>query len=251
MDSGNDQRRLADSQIELFHHDLFVETQLQHFVELFQPATEGGDGVVLDMGGGCGFFAGALTHRTGLRSRVIDADPISVAKALSNGVDAQLGDALAPAVAGDEAVVCFNLILHHLVASTDPRTRELQAASLRVWSGRDVRVFVNEYIYESFLFEGFSGRLIFEITSSSVLSAIGKVVSRVVPSLNANTFGVGVRFRAAKDWVGIFEETGWQVVASKRGEEEAVSLPRRLLLIKSCRRDSFVLVPRATAAASQ
>lgn len=247
MDSTNDQRRLAKEQIELFHHDLFVETQLEHFVEICQPQIEGCGKVVLDMGGGCGFFSAALTRRTGLRSRVIDADPESVAKAREIGVDARVGDALRPAPAGDEAVVCFNLILHHLVAASDARTKELQSAALAGWSNANAKLFVNEYIYESYIFKNASGRLIFEITSSRILSAMGRLVARFVPSLRANTFGVGVRFRAADEWARMFEQAGWKVIASKRGQEEKVSLPRRLLLIRSCRRDSFVLAPLRAA----
>ena len=247
MDSTNDQRCLAKEQIELFHHDLFVGTQLQHFVELCQPLLDGREEVVLDMGGGCGFFSAALAQRTGLRTRVIDADSESVAKAREIGVDARVGDALRPVPAGDEAVVCFNLILHHLVAATDARTEELQFAALAGWSNVDTKLFINEYIYESYIFNNASGRLIFEITSSRILSAVGQFVARFVPSLRANTFGVGVRFRAADDWVRLFEQAGWKVIASKRGQEEKVSLPRRLLLIRSCRRDSFVLAPLRAA----
>jgi hypothetical protein len=242
MESASSQRRLANEQIEQFHHDLFVETQLEHFVELCVPHLAGRPGVVLDMGGGCGFFSAALQNRTGLSSRVVDADPVSVAKAQEIGVDARVGDALRPDPAGDESTVCFNLILHHLVAATDEQTRALQTAALSGWAGSDIRIFVNEYIYESYL-KNASGRLIFEITASRVLSAIGKLVARVVPSLNANTFGVGVRFREAADWVTLFEQAGWRVLATKRGVEEEISLPRRMLMIKSCRRDSFVLAP--------
>lgn len=247
MDSANSQRRLAKEQIELFHHDQFVETQIQHFVELCESQLCGPKGVVLDMGGGCGFFSAALTQRTGLRARVIDADPESVAKARDIGVDARVGDALRPLPAGDEAVVCFNLILHHLVAATDAMTKELQTAALAGWSSTDAKLFVNEYIYESYISNNASGRLIFEITSSRFLSAIGRFVSRFIPSLRANTFGVGVRFRSADEWVRMFDDAGWVVVARKRGKEELVSIPRRLLLIRSCRRDSFVLAPRGAA----
>jgi hypothetical protein len=70
---------------------------------------------------------------------LIDADPVSVSKAQKIGVDAGVGDALAPAPSGDEAVVCFNLILHHLVAATDARTRELLSAALAGWAGANVR----------------------------------------------------------------------------------------------------------------
>ena len=41
----------------------------------------------------------------------------------------------------------------------------------------------------------------------------------------------------------MFESFGFKVVDTKIGEEEYVSLPRRLLLIKNCRRDSFFLKP--------
>ena len=41
----------------------------------------------------------------------------------------------------------------------------------------------------------------------------------------------------------MFESLGFKVVGTKIGEEEFVSLPRRLLLIKNCRRDSFFLKP--------
>ena len=67
----------------------------------------------------------------------------------------------------------------------------------------------------------------------------------MVPSLRANTFGVGVRFRAADEWSKLFRQAGYEVVASQRGSDERVSLGRRMLLIKSCRRDSFVLARKS------
>ena len=61
--------------------------------------------------------------------------------------------------------------------------------------GHGIRaVFVNEYIYELYV-GNVSGWLIFQVTKSRVLSWIGRVVSTVVPSLRAKTFGVSVRFR--------------------------------------------------------
>ena len=83
--------------------------------------------------------------------------------------------------------------------------------------------------------------MIYAITRSRPLSALAAAVSRWVPSLRANTFGVGVRFRARSEWVRVFESVGYRVLASVRGPEETVSAARRLLLIRSCRRDSFVL----------
>jgi hypothetical protein len=65
-----------------------------------------------------------------------------------------------------------------------------------------------------------------------------------MPSLKANTFGVGVRFRSGNEWTKIFDNSGFVVEAELKGEEEFISLPRRLLLIKSIRRDSFLLVAK-------
>jgi len=45
------------------------------------------------------------------------------------------------------------------------------------------------------------------------------------------------------EWCKLFESLGFKVVGTKIGEEEFVSLPRRLLLIKNIRRDSFLLKP--------
>lgn len=234
------QRILDQSRIQEFHHDLFVSTQIRHFNEICTPALRR-DGVVVDIGGGCGYFASALEATTGLATRVIDSDPLSVAKAVELGVHAETGDALAPGIRGDESAVCFNLILHHLVGAGHAQTEALQRAALAPWKDRDAVVFVHEYIYESYLVNGFSGWAIYAITSSRLLSLLGAMVARVVPSLRANTFGVGVRFRPAQEWREMFEADGWRVVTVRRGHEERVSPARRLLLIKSCRRDSFLL----------
>lgn len=238
------QRKLAQLQVSEFYHDLFVETQVKHFKALCTPLPAHGPTRVVDIGGGCGFFASALTELAGLRTRVIDTDAASIEESRKRGIEATLGDALTPPVSGDEAVVCFNLILHHLVGATESVTQQLQASALGVWRDKAVRVFVNEYIYDSYV-GNLSGRLIYEITSSRVLSTVGRLVAKLVPSLTANTFGVGVRFRSAEEWVSFFEVRGWEVVGHLRGEEEKISLPRRCLMIKSCRRDSFLLNPIA------
>lgn len=234
------QRKLAQAQVSEFYHDLFVDTQVKHFESLCMPLPVPGRDHVVDIGGGCGFFASAVTEQVGPPTRVIDMDAASIEQCRQKGIEAILGDALKPPVSGDEAVVCFNLILHHLVGATEAATQQLQGGALGVWSDKPARVFINEYIYDSYV-GNLSGRLIYEITSSRVLSYLGNLVAKIVPSLKANTFGVGVRFRSTEEWVDFFERRGWSVVGHIRGEEEIVSPARRCLLIKSCRRDSFVL----------
>lgn len=231
---GLDQERIAN-----FYHDLFVKSQVEDFAEICAPGLDP-DKVVSDMGGGCGFFAGAVRRDLGFPMRVVDADAVSVATATEAGLNALVGDALEWQPMGDESVACFNLILHHLVGRDEKETARLQMKALDRWKDAGVRIFVNEYIYDSYLAES-SGALIYRITASRLLSKIAESVSRFVPSLRANTFGVGVRFRADEEWRRLFESQGWCLIAYRRGVEEAVSLPRRMLLIKSCRRDSYVL----------
>lgn len=234
------QQRLSEEQIAEFYHDEFVQDQARDFRELV-PLSKS-DGVVVDIGGGVGFFAERLQAELGHAVRVIDMDSESVARCQARSVPAQVGDALAPPVAGDEACVCFNLILHHLVGADEATTHNLQSRALEVWQGKTPSIFVNEYIYESY-FARISGRLIFEITSSKVLSAFGKQVAKVVPALRANTFGVGVRFRSHDEWRDVFAGAGFMVERVRIGHEEPVRLPLRLLLIKSIRRDSYYLRP--------
>lgn len=234
------QKTLSAEQVEAFYHDEFVTDQIRHFVQLLSGSPL--QGRVVDMGGGCGFFARRLAELTDHDVKVIDMDPASVMACRAAGLDAVEGDALNPQFAGNEEIVTFNLILHHLVAQSEPDTLALQKRALAVWRPHAKAVFVNEYIYESML-GNLSGHLIYRITKSTLLSAVGRAVSKIVPSLKANTFGVGVRFRSHNEWRCIFEAVGYTVKDCVIGTNEPVSLPRRLLLIKSIRRDSFLLVP--------
>lgn len=236
------QKTLSAQQIEAFYHDHFVEAQLRNYLILVPPAVPAPRAIV-DVGGGCGFFAEGLKRAAGLSVRVLDMDPASVRSCHAKDVEAEVGDALQPPLRGDEDVACFNLVLHHLVGRNEADTTALQKRALASWRGQAQAVFVDEYIYDAW-FANASGRLIYAITSSRALSAIASAVSRVVPSLRANTFGVGVRFRAHDEWCQLFESIGYRVVATVRGAEEGVSLARRALLIRSCRRDSFVLAAR-------
>lgn len=238
---GDAQAKLSASQIEAFYHDEFAADQVRDFVALTEGAPP--QGVVVDLGGGIGHFAHGLASESRLRVRVVDSDPVSVERCRQRGVEAVAGDALAPDFQGDEDAACFNLILHHLVGKDEPTTRALQIQALKAWQGHSRFVFVNEYIYESFVGH-LSGRIIYAITSSHVLSAIGRAIGRVVPAFRANTFGTGVRFRASHEWHALFAEAGYAVKRATQGVPEHISPPLRLLLIKAIRRDSFRLEPQ-------
>ena len=238
------QKILSAEQIEAFYHDEFVVEQARDFASLI--GSVGSERRVTDMGGGCGFFAKRLMAQANYRVRVVDMDVASIDACHASGVEATLGDALTPINQGDEDVVSFNMMLHHLVASSERATRTLQSDALAVWKPHVRAVFVNEYIYESY-FGNVSGWLIFKITKNPILSQIGRIVSTVVPSLKANTFGVGVRFRASDEWIRLFDSAGYVLKSKTVGESEPVSFARRLLFIKQVRRDSYLLEPKAPA----
>lgn len=235
------QRLLSPEQVEAFYHTDFVEDQVSDFQSLMRDLAS--DGVVVDLGGGCGFLARRLEDASGRKVRVLDMDPVSVASCASMGIEARVGDALDPAIQGDEDAVCFNLILHHLVGETEKQTRSMQVRALKAWCGRVRAVFVNEYIYESYVGQ-VSPALIFGITSSKILSAIAGQVAKVIPAFRANTFGVGVRFRSRADWMRLFDEAGYRLVSEKTGQAEPVSPPLRLMIIRQIRRDSYRLEPK-------
>jgi hypothetical protein len=234
-----------DSIIE-FYHDQFVTDQVKSFTVLLDREIAHGN-VVVDVGGGYGYFAKAIRDGLGASVRVIDSDVQSVEHCRRNGLDAEIGDALAISPRGDEAIVCFNLILHHLVGRSARDTRSMQTKAISDWNSSSAKVFVNEYIYESPGIDGISAWLIWAVTSSKVLSLAGRAISTIVPSLRANTFGVGVRFRTAGQWIALFRSAGYEVVGHSRGQDEPVSLARKVLLIKHCRRDSFLLRRRIEA----
>jgi hypothetical protein len=242
------QTTLSQAQVQAFYHDNFVDSQVSDFLQLCEPSGFSLPGKIIDVGGGCGFFAKKLTDVTDHKCevRVIDTDWKSISYCHEQGIEATFGDALNPNFIGDEKIVCFNLILHHLIGKTEGDTINMQRRALSVWSGHCNAIFVNEYVYESFLLDSLSGWIIYQVTSNQFLSQLGRFVSRIFPSLNANTFGVGVRFRSHAEWRRIFESLGFDVADKILGKQEGISFPRRLLFIKSCRRDSFLLIPKVT-----
>jgi hypothetical protein len=237
------QRELAAQQVSEFYHDAFVTTQVEDFRKLF-------DGVrlrsakALDIGGGVGHFALAARQQLTLDCTVLDSDMESIARATEVGLKAELGDALTTRLGDDAPVACFNLILHHLVSGRWSTTLALQKQALanQLAGPPDKQLFVNEYVYESYVWQEFASRLIFAVTSSSVLSSIGRAVARFAPSLRANTFGIGVCFHTDRTWRRLFTQAGWRVEQVVEGDLEEISVPRRgVLLLRRCRRNSYRL----------
>lgn len=237
------QKRLNDDQVAAFFNTEFEEDQLNHFESLFEHIEIDVDGTIVDVGGGVGLFARLLANKRENKVRVLDIDERSVDSVKNMGndrIEALVADAINPPIFGDENVVTINLILHHLVGESEAATRDFQESALRAWLGKADYIFINEYIYESF-FGNVSGKLIYSITSSSLLSSVGSFISKFIPSLRANTFGVGVRFRSNSEWLDMFGCCGFELVGLRVGDKEFISLPRRLLLISQIKRNSYLL----------
>lgn len=235
---------LEQKKIDEFDHKHFREDQLNDLITLTNQMKIKDSQYVVDIGGGVGYFAQILNEIKGYSVRVIDSNRPSIDRVnqLNNkSIEGRVGDALNPEISGDESIICFNMILHHLVGGSENHTKMLQKQALLAWKESPVPIFVNEYIYESFI-KNLSGYLIYKITSNKTLSFIGAIISKIIPSLRANTFGVGVRFRSHKEWVNLFEECGLKVSSIVYGKPEYISPPLRLLCIHEIRRDSFLLV---------
>ncbi len=56
------QTKLSGEQVEAFYHDLFVDDQVRGFVSLL--GTNPSCGNIVDLGGGCGFFAHQLKRES-------------------------------------------------------------------------------------------------------------------------------------------------------------------------------------------
>jgi len=111
------------------------------------------------------FFAQHLQKQTDYKVMVLEMDPISVQDCHDAGVCAVQGDALSLTINHNCDIVSSNLILHHLVGGTNHETPTLQRQALEVWKPQVKTIFVNEYIYESYL-PGSFGWLIYSITKA-------------------------------------------------------------------------------------
>lgn len=236
------QRILRPDQLEAFYHSEFVRDQVKDFLVLLEKSglRLSNDEMLVDIGGGVGYFASSLAAESGLRVKVLEMDQLSIEQCRTNGISADLGDATSYSPRALEKVACMNLLLHHLIGASARSTLELQSKAISNWHGANKFVFVNEYIYESYV-PGFSSWLIYQITSSKILSFIAKLISLLIPAFKANTFGVGVRFRSDAGWKEIFRKLNFKVVGETVGEEEKVATPLRLLLIKSIKRNSYLI----------
>lgn len=123
-------------------------------------------------------------------------------------------------------LVCFNWVLHHLVAdgygSSHAFARDALATAGRMLApGGRISVFEN--LYDGLLLDRMPGWLIYRMTASSRLA-------RFASGQGANTAGVGVCFQSRASWLETFAESGAEVLQTRDGLDWDVPLKWRVFL---------------------
>jgi len=237
------QKKLNKYQIENFQNFLGDESQVDNLLNMVPYHFFTADRVIVDVGGGNGFFYELLKNKINSKVVILDSDLNSIERCTEKGMTAYFDDVLNLEYKGRSDIVCFNLTLHHLIGENEELTYEMQCNALRVFAGKSIYLFIDEYSYDSFIF-GLSGKLIYNITSNKFLSKIASIISIFFPSLKANTFGVGVRFREMNEWINLFEFSGYKVIKIIKGENIRIPFLRRLLFIRRQTKDSFLLIKK-------
>ena len=234
-----EQRVLSKEQLSDFYIEEFVGEQKAHISRLLK--SDSPDLKVVDVGGGAGFLASALGEELGLTVTVWDIDAEAIRLARLKGVNAIEKNILTTIEKYSVDVMLFNLVLHHLVGSSNRETLATQKTALENAKCCTNTIIVHEYIYESYFFDGLSSYLIWLLTSSTSLVRLLAMIGKIIPSLNANTIGVGVRFNCKSGWRRLFQDAGFRIVNSIDCQREHVSFPRRILLIRNLYRTTFLL----------
>ena len=85
------QKILTKNQIELFYKYCGDESQVEHFLQLVPRTLLGPKNVIVDIGGGVGFFADSVKKFIDAQVRILDTDPNAIKTCLSKGLSASLG----------------------------------------------------------------------------------------------------------------------------------------------------------------
>jgi len=142
-------------------------------------------------------------------------------------------------------LICLNWLLHHLVLRSYIETCRLQARV--VAAARDLlsargRICVFENLYDGMIIDALPSHLIFQLTSSHVLSPI-------IKRLGANTAGCGVCFRSRTQWEQLFREAKLEMKHVQVYGQHPIGKAKKIALhIRSAHIAAFWLAqPRASS----
>jgi hypothetical protein len=203
-------KKLSDTQLETFDTEYADGDRWNLVKALIERDFPDGRFTFLDVGGGNGRFADRLLSTYPRSSGcVFDNSEVLLAKNSPN----PRKEIYCESVEGLGALkrkfdlISVHWLLHHLVGDSYTLTGRhqlgalLNIAHLLTERGR-VSVFENNYM--GWLLSDLPGRLIYHATSARSLAAMTR-------KLGANTAGIGVCFHSKKQWMRMFEATGFDV----------------------------------------
>lgn len=165
---------------------------------------------VLDVGGGNGQFASILAEWCRCDVDVIDPSRVA-AEHFTKSPRCRLITGDFNTWAGEPGrrydLIVFRVVLHHLIDRDDSETTRIQLAALTKAAALlsdQGRIYILENIYEPYVGEDVSARLIYEATKL-------KRTADVFRRLGANTAGEGVRFHSMAAWRRLLATAGLSV----------------------------------------
>ncbi|MBD3399279.1 MAG: methyltransferase [Candidatus Coatesbacteria bacterium] len=200
---------------------------------------------LLDVGGGAGYFADyILEARPGCRVTVLDISPGLLERNRPHRRKRLiLGDALQldELPSGETFnIICFNLVLHHLLATDETSTRRLRIDVLRraaTLLRRCGRILIIEPLYLGMFHVDIPSILVYRLTRSQFFAPLCK-------RLGARTAGEGVLFQPGNRWLHTFEDAGLEIQDQYIfGPWEINPLYKIALNIASIRTGIFWLAP--------
>ena len=204
-------RKLDDQQVESFDTEYVDDARWRPFNTLINRDFPDGEFSFLDVGGGNGVFADRLlAEYPKATGTVLDNSEVLLARNVANPRKQTIcSSAENVANLGRKYdLICINWVLHHLVGDSYRKSRQNQLATLQALRGlltERGRVSIYENNYHGWLFQDLPGRMIFELTSSKLLSPI-------VGKIGANTAGVGVCFLSQRQWVDTVSKAGYELL---------------------------------------
>jgi Predicted O-methyltransferase len=241
--------KLNEEQLRYFDTE-FVTPEMWVFAERwFREAFPEGRFSFLDIGGGNGCFTDSLLERfpnsTGV---LIDNGEALVSANKPHPRKTVLLESaleLERRFGGQRFdLVCFNWVLHHLVTSSYESTCRLQAevlAGARSLLSARGRICIFENLYDGAIVDSAPGWMIYQLTSSTLLSPI-------VKQLGANSAGCGVCFRSSTQWESVFRQAHLKRDHFQRFHEHPINGLRRLALhIGSARNAGYLMSPDVRA----
>lgn len=204
-------KKLDDQQVEAFDTEFVDDARwgpISNFIDRDFPD---GEFSFLDVGGGNGVFAdrllAAYPKSTGM---VLDNSAVLLSRNVPNPRKATICTSAENVATLNHRfdLISVNWVLHHLVGHSYRESRQHQLSTLQALRGlltERGRVSIYENNYLGWVLPDLPGRLIFELTSSKLLSS-------VVGKMGANTAGVGVCFLSKRQWFETVGKAGYQLL---------------------------------------